>query len=223
MLHPRARIAWASKGFELATGKLPHQVAREVLGESVPIAVLSGPTFAKEVGMGLPTRDRGRLVRRRVRTGARRTHFLRRLRAYTQSDIIGVEIGGAVKNVIAIATRRFRRSRLRLEQPRVPDHARARRDRAARRRARRKEGNADGTRRPRRPGADLHRSTSRATAASAARSPRPAGGPGDRGDRSGGRGLSRGEGGAHGGAAKHSVDMPICRARLRSAARRACR
>ena len=51
----KARVAWASKGFELSTGKLPHQVAREVLGPEVPIAVLSGPTFAKEVGQGLPT------------------------------------------------------------------------------------------------------------------------------------------------------------------------
>jgi glycerol-3-phosphate dehydrogenase (NAD(P)+) len=55
MLAPGARVAWASKGFELDTGKLPHQVAREVLGPDVPIAVLSGPTFAQEVGRGLPT------------------------------------------------------------------------------------------------------------------------------------------------------------------------
>jgi hypothetical protein len=49
-----ARIAWATKGFEIATGMLPHQVAREVLGPRAG-AVLSGPTFAKEVGAGLPT------------------------------------------------------------------------------------------------------------------------------------------------------------------------
>jgi glycerol-3-phosphate dehydrogenase (NAD(P)+) len=55
LLGPKARVAWASKGFELSTGKLPHEVAREVLGPDVPIAVLSGPTFAKEVGLGLPT------------------------------------------------------------------------------------------------------------------------------------------------------------------------
>ena len=54
-LGPRARVAWASKGFELDTGKLPHQVALEVLGPKVPLAVLSGPTFAREVGQGLPT------------------------------------------------------------------------------------------------------------------------------------------------------------------------
>jgi len=104
MLLPRARIAWASKGFELATGKLPHQVAREVLGEGVPIAVLSGPTFAKEVGQGLPTaiavassdQEFARDLAERISSGG--------FRAYTQSDIVGVEIGGAVKNVLAIAT-----------------------------------------------------------------------------------------------------------------------
>jgi glycerol-3-phosphate dehydrogenase (NAD(P)+) len=104
MLGPRARIAWASKGFELSTGKLPHQVAREVLGPKVPIAVLSGPTFAREVGEGLPTAiavaspdaDFALALAESVSAG--------NFRAYTQSDIVGVEIGGAVKNVIAIAT-----------------------------------------------------------------------------------------------------------------------
>ena len=50
-----ARLAWATKGFELDTGKLPHQVAYDVFGDRYPVAVLSGPTFAREVGMGLPT------------------------------------------------------------------------------------------------------------------------------------------------------------------------
>jgi glycerol-3-phosphate dehydrogenase (NAD(P)+) len=103
-LGPGARVAWASKGFELATGKLPHQVAQEVLGLSVPIAVLSGPTFAKEVGQGLPTAIAvaspdeafARSLAERISSGG--------FRAYTQSDIVGVEIGGAVKNVLAIAT-----------------------------------------------------------------------------------------------------------------------
>ncbi|MDP9197599.1 MAG: NAD(P)-dependent glycerol-3-phosphate dehydrogenase [Pseudomonadota bacterium] len=103
-LSPTARIAWASKGFELTTGKLPHQVAREVLGPDVPIAVLSGPTFAREVGMGLPTAIAvaspdeafARSLAERISSGG--------FRAYTQTDIVGVEIGGAIKNVIAIAT-----------------------------------------------------------------------------------------------------------------------
>jgi glycerol-3-phosphate dehydrogenase (NAD(P)+) len=55
LLRPGHRLAWATKGFELASGKLPHEVAREVLSPAVPIAVLSGPTFAQEVGRGLPT------------------------------------------------------------------------------------------------------------------------------------------------------------------------
>jgi glycerol-3-phosphate dehydrogenase (NAD(P)+) len=104
MLGDQARIAWASKGFELSTGKLPHEVAREVLGAAVPIAVLSGPTFAKEVGQGLPTAiavasphdDYALELAERISSGG--------FRAYTQSDIVGVEIGGAVKNVLAIAT-----------------------------------------------------------------------------------------------------------------------
>jgi glycerol-3-phosphate dehydrogenase (NAD(P)+) len=104
MLGAQARIAWASKGFELTTGKLPHQVAREVLGPDVPIAVLSGPTFAREVGMGLPTAIAvaspdeafARSLAERISSGG--------FRAYTQTDIVGVEIGGAIKNVIAIAT-----------------------------------------------------------------------------------------------------------------------
>jgi glycerol-3-phosphate dehydrogenase (NAD(P)+) len=104
MLRDQVRIAWASKGFELSTGKLPHEVAREVLGPAVPIAVLSGPTFAKEVGQGLPTAiavasphdDYALELAERISSGG--------FRAYTQSDIVGVEIGGAVKNVLAIAT-----------------------------------------------------------------------------------------------------------------------
>lgn len=102
LLAPDARVCWATKGFELHTGKLPHQVAAEVLGESHPIAVLSGPTFAKEVGDGLPTA---------MTVASNDTAFGQELavalsgenfRAYTSDDIIGVEVGGAVKNVLAI-------------------------------------------------------------------------------------------------------------------------
>ncbi len=64
------RLAWATKGLELETGRLPHQIAHEVLGSGRSVAVLSGPTFAREVGAGLPTADDHRLVGRRVREGA---------------------------------------------------------------------------------------------------------------------------------------------------------
>jgi glycerol-3-phosphate dehydrogenase (NAD(P)+) len=96
------RLCWATKGFEIATGKLPHEVAREVLGSDRPTAVLSGPTFAREVGAGLPTAmtiasqdgDYAAQLARDVSTPT--------FRAYTSTDIVGVEVGGAVKNVLAI-------------------------------------------------------------------------------------------------------------------------
>jgi glycerol-3-phosphate dehydrogenase (NAD(P)+) len=102
-LGTHTRIAWATKGFETATGLLPHQVAREVLGAR-PGAVLSGPTFAKEVGAGLPTA----MTVASEDEGFARELALRlsgpNFRAYTQVDIMGVEVGGAVKNVIAIGS-----------------------------------------------------------------------------------------------------------------------
>jgi glycerol-3-phosphate dehydrogenase (NAD(P)+) len=101
-LDPQTRVAWATKGFELSSGKLPHQVAREVLGLDRPMAVLSGPTFAKEVGAGLPT------AMTIASPDARFAHALahglssNNFRAYTSDDIVGVEVGGAVKNVLAV-------------------------------------------------------------------------------------------------------------------------
>jgi len=102
LLTEDARICWATKGFELHTGKLPHVVAAEVLGAERPVAVLSGPTFAREVGDGLPTA---------LTIAANDAGFAQDLavalsgenfRAYTSDDMIGVEVGGAVKNVLAI-------------------------------------------------------------------------------------------------------------------------
>ena len=97
------RIAWATKGLEADSYKLLHQVAREVLGDEISLAVISGPTFAKEVAQGLPGAV---TVASTDQTFAvdwahllHNDHF----RAYTGDDIIGVEIGGACKNVIAIA------------------------------------------------------------------------------------------------------------------------
>jgi len=102
LLRNGARVCWATKGFELHTGKLPHQVAAEVLGADRPIAVLSGPTFAKEVGDGLPTaltiaaNDQSFAADLAVALSGQN------FRAYTSADMIGVEVGGAVKNVLAI-------------------------------------------------------------------------------------------------------------------------
>ena len=102
LLDDASRVCWATKGFELHTGKLPHQVAADVLGGDRPVAVLSGPTFAKEVGAGLPTA---------MTIAANDADFADDLavalssenfRAYTSDDMVGVEVGGAVKNVLAI-------------------------------------------------------------------------------------------------------------------------
>jgi glycerol-3-phosphate dehydrogenase (NAD(P)+) len=102
-LAPHARIAWATKGFEMTTGLLPHQVVREVLGDT-PGAVLSGPTFAKEVGAGLPTAMTIASADERFAKELAMNLSGPSFRAYTQTDILGVEVGGAVKNVIAIGS-----------------------------------------------------------------------------------------------------------------------
>jgi len=97
-----ARVCWATKGFELHTGKLPHEVAAEVLGAEQPVAVLSGPTFAKEVGEGLPTAmtiaANDQTFAQELAVALSGDYF----RAYTSDDMIGVEVGGAIKNVLAI-------------------------------------------------------------------------------------------------------------------------
>lgn len=97
-------ILWVCKGFEAGTGKLPHQVVAEVLGQKTVCGALSGPSFAEEVAAGQPTaialaaNDPAF-----AREAARQLHGSR-LRIYANDDLIGVEVGGAVKNVLAIAT-----------------------------------------------------------------------------------------------------------------------
>jgi glycerol-3-phosphate dehydrogenase (NAD(P)+) len=102
LLGPGQRLCWATKGFEIESGRLPAEVAREVLGTGRLTAVLSGPTFAREVGAGLPTA---------MTIASRDADYAEQLahdfstpsfRAYTSTDIVGVEVGGAVKNVLAI-------------------------------------------------------------------------------------------------------------------------
>ena len=103
-LRPRAlRVALACKGIEAGTHKLGHEVLAETLGDGVPTAVISGPSFAREVVAGLPT-----AVTVASSDAGFATDLVSRLhqgtfRAYTSADVIGVELGGAVKNVLAIA------------------------------------------------------------------------------------------------------------------------
>ncbi|WP_261831901.1 NAD(P)H-dependent glycerol-3-phosphate dehydrogenase [Leminorella grimontii] len=102
-LRPDARIVWATKGLEADTGRLLQDVAREALGNDIPLAVISGPTFAKELAAGLPTA---------IAVSSSDPHFTEDLqkllhcgksfRVYSNPDFIGVQLGGAVKNVIAI-------------------------------------------------------------------------------------------------------------------------
>ena len=99
---PNMPLILCSKGIEESSGKLLHEVAHEVCPDS-PVAVLSGPTFAHEVAAGLPTavtlacddRDLGEQLRARINL----PHF----RTYCTDDVAGAEVGGAVKNVLAIA------------------------------------------------------------------------------------------------------------------------
>jgi glycerol-3-phosphate dehydrogenase (NAD(P)+) len=102
LLSRDSRLAWATKGFELDTGKLPHQVAYEVLGDRYPVAVLSGPTFAREVGAGLPTAMTIASPDADFAANLARSLHASNFRAYTSTDIVGVEVGGAVKNVLAV-------------------------------------------------------------------------------------------------------------------------
>jgi glycerol-3-phosphate dehydrogenase (NAD(P)+) len=96
------RVAWATKGFEHHSGLLPNQVARAVLGDGYTMGVLSGPTFAKEVGRGMPTAmvvaSSDAPFAMRIAEDLASPTF----RTYVSTDITGVEIGGAVKNVIAV-------------------------------------------------------------------------------------------------------------------------
>jgi len=96
-------LVWLCKGFEQVSGALPHQIAAEVLGENARFGALSGPSFAEEVARGLPcaltlaSRDAAF-----AREAAAMLHG-GRMRVYYSADLVGVEIGGAVKNVMAIA------------------------------------------------------------------------------------------------------------------------
>jgi glycerol-3-phosphate dehydrogenase (NAD(P)+) len=98
--HP---FIWLCKGFEQDTGMLPHEIATQVLGADTRCGVLSGPSFAAEVARGLPC---ALTLASRDPAFARRAAALLhggRMRVYYGTDVVGVEIGGAVKNVMAIA------------------------------------------------------------------------------------------------------------------------
>lgn len=103
-LRPRVlRVALACKGIEAGTHKLGHEVLAETLGDGVPTAVISGPSFAREAVAGLPTAVTVASSDRGFATDLVSHLHQGAFRAYTGTDVIGVELGGAVKNVLAIA------------------------------------------------------------------------------------------------------------------------
>lgn len=97
-------LVWLCKGFEENTGLLPNQVTTEILGNRINLGVLSGPSFAQEVAAGLPcaltVASRSMDLRKMVVEAANGGN----MRIYSSDDVIGVEVGGAVKNILAIAT-----------------------------------------------------------------------------------------------------------------------
>ncbi|MBC3381882.1 NAD(P)H-dependent glycerol-3-phosphate dehydrogenase [Serratia fonticola] len=102
-LRPDARIVWATKGLEAETGRLLQDVAREALGDTIPLAVVSGPTFAKELAAGLPTAIALAATDEQFAEDLQQLlHCGKSFRVYSNPDFIGVQLGGAVKNVIAI-------------------------------------------------------------------------------------------------------------------------
>jgi len=97
-------LVWLCKGFEYDTGLLPHQVARAILGDSIPHGVLSGPSFALEVAKGLPCALTVASASAALREKVVSIVHGGNVRVYSCDDVVGVEVGGAVKNILAIAT-----------------------------------------------------------------------------------------------------------------------
>ncbi len=102
-LAEQTKVSWATKGLDKETGGLLHESAQEILGKQIPLAVISGPSFAREVAENLPTA---------LTIASDQADYLEeianllhneRFRVYTSSDMVGAQIGGAVKNVMAIA------------------------------------------------------------------------------------------------------------------------
>lgn len=101
---PIPNVVWLCKGFEYETGLLPHQIFNEVLGDDIASGALSGPSFAQEVARGLPCALTIASTSASLRDCVVATVHGGTMRVYSSEDMVGVEVGGAVKNVMAIAT-----------------------------------------------------------------------------------------------------------------------
>ena len=99
-----AGVAWATKGFEPGSGRFLHEVASGILPAEAPLAVVTGPSFAKEVAAGLPTALTVHSDTAAFAQQVADTLHGPAFRAYTGEDMLGAELGGAMKNVLAVAT-----------------------------------------------------------------------------------------------------------------------
>ncbi|MDE3207887.1 MAG: NAD(P)H-dependent glycerol-3-phosphate dehydrogenase, partial [Pseudomonadota bacterium] len=97
-------VIWGSKGLEEGTGRFAHEIIREVFsGPVCSYGVLSGPSFSEEVARGLPVAVTLASPFAHIRLAIAQALHHKQMRVYSSPDVIGVEIGGAVKNVLAIA------------------------------------------------------------------------------------------------------------------------
>ena len=103
LLSEHHRLSWGTKGLEKGSRKLLHQIVREELNSEIPIAAVSGPTFAGEVARDMPgaitVASKDQVFAKQLAIALHSKNFL----TYTSDDVVGVEIGGAAKNVMAIA------------------------------------------------------------------------------------------------------------------------
>jgi len=100
---PGVGIAWATKGFDPASGRFLHELVAERLPGHAA-AVVTGPSFAREVALGLPTALTVHSADAAFAQDVARALHSPRFRAYTGNDVLGAELGGAMKNVLAVAT-----------------------------------------------------------------------------------------------------------------------
>ena len=97
-------LAWASKGFEPGSGRFLHQVAEDIIGKDHPMALVTGPSFAKDVAEGKPTLVTVASNSDKFARDVAYALYNSQFRVYISHDMIGAELGGAVKNVLALAT-----------------------------------------------------------------------------------------------------------------------
>ncbi|MCF2134985.1 MULTISPECIES: NAD(P)H-dependent glycerol-3-phosphate dehydrogenase [Burkholderiaceae] len=102
--HVPSHLVWLCKGFDVDTMHLPHQLVADVLGAHPSCGALSGPSFAREVAQGLPVALTVASASAECRRRTVDAFHHGSMRVYTGDDVVGVEVGGAVKNVLAVAT-----------------------------------------------------------------------------------------------------------------------